>query len=96
MPKRKRDQSQDAESETGEPRAYDGAKKQRVRHKLKQGAVKIGHAFKVAKGFERQKLGRRQKTAFAEKKEADLQRINAEIGALKVRISLKSQFDGHG
>ncbi|KAI7133280.1 hypothetical protein D0864_12053 [Hortaea werneckii] len=97
MPKRKRSSSAEAasadEAMTSPPptataaasatHAPDGAKQQRVQHKLKQGAVKIGHAFKLAKGFERQKLGRRQKSAGAEKKEQDIQRINAEIAALK-------------
>ncbi|KAI7090248.1 hypothetical protein KC356_g1666 [Hortaea werneckii] len=96
MPKRKRSSSAEAvsanEALTPPPptpvvasatRAPDGAKQQRVQHKLKQGEVKVGHAFKLAKGFERQKLGRRQKSAGAEKKEQDVQRINAEIAALK-------------
>lgn len=85
MPKRKRDTSADTEAGDVIPRAYDGAKKQRVQYKLKQGVVKVGHAFKLAKGFERQKLGRRQKAAVAENKEKDIHRINAEIAALKVR-----------
>ncbi|RMY33648.1 hypothetical protein D0865_14402 [Hortaea werneckii] len=96
MPKRKRSSSAEAasadEAMTSPPPAPavapatcapDGAKQQRVQHKLKQGVVKIGHAFKLAKGFERQKLGRRQKSAGAEKKEQDIRRINAEIAALK-------------
>lgn len=98
MPKRKRSSSAETasadEAMTSPPpapaaasatRPPDGAKQQRVQHKLKQGVVKVGHAFKLAKGFERQKLGRRQKSAGAEKKEQDIQRINAEIAALKVR-----------
>ena len=102
MPKRKRSSSAEAASAdepmTSPPptataaasatHAPDGAKQQRVQHKLKQGAVKVGHSFKLAKGFERQKLGRRQKSAGAEKKEQDIQRINAEIAALKVRTLL--------
>ncbi|KAI7139001.1 hypothetical protein KC337_g52 [Hortaea werneckii] len=101
MPKRKRSSSAEAVSANealtpplptpvvaSATRAPDGAKQQRVQHKLKQGEVKFGHAFKLAKGFERQKLGRRQKSAGAEKKEQDVQRINAEIAALKVRTLL--------
>jgi hypothetical protein len=53
--------------------------------KLYQATVKLGHAFKIAKGFERQKLGRRQKTAAAAKNEKDSQRVETEIAALKVR-----------
>ncbi|KAK5136782.1 hypothetical protein LTR08_002078 [Meristemomyces frigidus] len=77
MPKRKREA--DAEAEDGRP----GAQQQRVQYKLKQTTVKLGHAFKIAKGFERQKLGRRRQTAVAEKEEKTVQRIDAEIGALK-------------
>ncbi len=41
-------------------------------------------ALKVARGFERQKLGRRQKTAKAETKDGDISRLDAEVAALKV------------
>lgn len=86
MPKRKREApTGDAEEAPIVESAPKGAKAQRIQHKLAQGSVKIGHAFKVAKGFERQKLGRRQKTAVAEQDETAAQRIYAEIGALKVR-----------
>lgn len=78
MPKRKRDSDDSDEGATG-------AKQQRIQFKLKQGTVKVGHAFKVAKGFERQKLGRRRKNAVTQKNEKDIQRIDAEIAALKVR-----------
>jgi len=87
MPKRKRDTSADIAS-AEDAAAPLGASQQRVQYKLKQGTVKLGHAFKVAKGFERQKLGRRRKAAVSEGKEKDVQRIDAEIAALKVR--------GHG
>ena len=81
MPKRKREN--DTETEDVRP----GAQQQRVQYKLKQSTVKLGHAFKVAKGFERQKLGRRRQTAVAEKEDKTVQRIDAEIGALKVRAN---------
>lgn len=80
MPKRKRE---DGEVE-GSPEPAD-PKQKRLQLKLEQGTVKLGHAFKVAKGFERQKLGRRQKTAASEKNEKNAQRIETEIAALKVR-----------
>lgn len=80
MPKRKRDDDGDARSG-----AVASAQQQRVQFKLKQGIVKLGHAFKIAKGFERQKLGRRRKNALTQKNEKDVQRIDAETGALKVR-----------
>lgn len=82
MPKRKRDTFD--QSAGGD--ASKGAKQQRIQHKLSQNVLKIAHAFKIAKGFERQKLGRRQKSAIAEEKFEDVKRIGAEIGALKVWI----------
>ena len=55
-----------------------------VEHLLEQGKKALFKSLKVARGFERQKLGRRQKTAKAEKAEDDLIRLNAEVAALKV------------
>ena len=75
MTKRKRDEADEVVD----------AKRQRVHHKIKLGVTKLGHAFKVSKGFERQKLGRRQKAAVAENNEDDNKRIDSEITALKVR-----------
>jgi len=87
MPKRKRDN--EVSSDEGD--AVFGAAQQRVQHKLQQGIVKLGHAFKIAKGFERQKLGRRRKNAIAQKDEKDVQRIDAEIAALKVRYCARME-----
>lgn len=84
MPKRKRDDFIEESSEKS-PEPVADPKQKRLQLKLHQGTVKLGHAFKVAKGFERQKLGRRQKTAAAAKNEKDAQRVEAEIAALKVR-----------
>jgi len=81
MPKRKRD----SDSPVVDASAAPSAQQQRVQHKLQQGTVKLGHAFKVAKGFERQKLGRRRKNATAQREQKIVQRIDAEIDALKVR-----------
>ncbi|KAK4901690.1 hypothetical protein LTR27_001462 [Elasticomyces elasticus] len=78
MAKRKRDEDAD-----GTPEPANGAKVQRVRHKLQHGTVKLGHAFKVAKGFERQKLSRRRKNAAKESNAKDVQRIDAEAAAVK-------------
>lgn len=79
MPKRKREGSAD------DGAAPAGARAQRITFKLNQGAVKVGHAFKVAKGFERQKLGRRQKQAKQNSDAKAAERIDNEIEALKVR-----------
>jgi hypothetical protein len=84
MPKRKRDDGAEATPEKS-PEPVADPKQKRLQLKLHQATVKLGHAFKVAKGFERQKLGRRQKTAAAAKNEKDAQRVETEIAALKVR-----------
>ena len=81
MPKRKRD---DGGDDGQDSEGHNSAKQRRVEHKLKLGATKLGHAFKIAKGFERQKLGRRRKTAVSESNVKDITRIDAEIEALKV------------
>ncbi|CAF9943292.1 MAG: hypothetical protein ALECFALPRED_010995 [Alectoria fallacina] len=50
---------------------------------LDQGKKSLFHSLKVARGFERQKLGRRQKTAKTESNAADTARLEAEVAALK-------------
>lgn len=82
MPKRKRDEDGDEES---------SVKQRRVQHKLKVGVTKLGHAFKIAKGFERQKLGRRRKNAVSQQNDKDIARIDSEIVALKARITLRKR-----
>lgn len=80
MPKRKREDDGGDSAATAKPA---GIKQQRVAYKLQQGVRKVAHAFKLAKGFERQKLSRRRKTATAQQKTQDVERIDAEIVALK-------------
>ena len=82
MPKRKRDDDDAQNSGNSSIVA------KRIEHKLKVGATKLGHAFKIAKGFERQKLGRRQKNAVSQSNSKDVARINSEIEALKVGLFL--------
>lgn len=41
-------------------------------------------ALRLARGFERQKLGRRQKVAKQARNDAETARLNAEVAALKV------------
>ncbi len=50
---------------------------------LEQSTKSLFRALKVARGFERQKLGRRQKAARAENNDADTARLEAEVAALK-------------
>lgn len=83
MPKRKRDVAEEA---GGRPRRPQQAQAKRVEEKLFHSKKVLQRALKIAKGFERQKLGRRQKTAVQQKHEADKQRIDEEIEALKVSL----------
>lgn len=56
----------------------------RTEQKLEHGQKLLFRAFKTAKGFERQKLGRRRKTASADDDTKDMERIDAEVTVLKV------------
>lgn len=58
--------------------------RQQIEGLLEQGTKALFRALKVARGFERQKLGRRQKKAKAEKNGAESMRLDAEVSALKV------------
>lgn len=58
--------------------------KQQLEGSFEQGKKSLFRALKVARGFERQKLGRRQKTAKIEKAEIDTARLESEVAALKV------------
>ena len=83
MPKRKRGCGEDDEQE--EDHEGDGRsqriRQSRFRAKIEHGNKSIASALKLARGFERQKLGRRQKTA---KNDADeILRLKDEVLALK-------------
>jgi hypothetical protein len=77
MPKRKRG---GAEIHEEEDRALK-LRKSRFRAKVDQGNKSIASALKLARGFERQKLGRRQKAAENDPKEQ--LRLKDEVAALK-------------
>src|SRR2546423_4056329 len=77
MPKRKRE---DDKIDDDEDRAQK-IRKGRFRAKIEQGNKSITSALKLARGFERQKLGRRQKAAKNDPKE--LLRLKEEVIALK-------------
>lgn len=51
-----------------------------------QGAHQLSRALKTARGFERQKLSKREQKAKKEKNDAGLERIREEIAALKVSL----------
>ncbi|CAD6563554.1 MAG: hypothetical protein ASARMPRED_000043 [Alectoria sarmentosa] len=61
---------------------------------LDQGRKSVFRSLKVARGFERQKLGRRQKTAKTESNAADTARLEAEVAALK-SLDLASTAELH-
>lgn len=78
MSKRKR--AEDAEDENATS-AKDFRHQRQIVATFSQSTKELSRAFKDARGFERQKLGRRKKTAIAEKTDTD--RIDEEVLALK-------------
>jgi hypothetical protein len=80
MPKRKRGVGQDGPSEQDR-------KKTAVERQIVLGKRELTKTLKVVKGFERQKLGRREKDARAKADNAEMERIDLEIAALKVNIN---------
>ena len=83
--KRKRDYEPEVEPSTTELRHGDVRSKEQYLASLLEGSKQLlAQALKLARGFERQKLGRRQKTAKAAANDDDSQRLTAEVKALKV------------
>jgi len=82
MPKRKRDDlAEKTTTDTRQP----SLKQLRAEQKLHHGRDLLARAFRTARGFERQKLGRRRKAASSSTGDArDGVRIDAEVVALKV------------
>jgi len=56
-----------------------------LEHEIEHGTKILHRALKVARGFERQKLGRRQKAAKDKKDRPESARLEAEVAALKAR-----------
>lgn len=82
MPKRKFEEFRD------QPRSYGITSSHSRRHERATGQIEhsktaLFRALKIARGFERQKLGRRQKNAAAEKKLDDVRRLKLEVAELK-------------
>ncbi|KAL8728088.1 MAG: hypothetical protein Q9166_005613 [cf. Caloplaca sp. 2 TL-2023] len=85
MSKRKRDEDHQVGYSLKEPTSKDlRAQKKYLEGILKRGKQLLWQALKLARGFERQKLGRRQKVAKAAKNDDDSKRLVAEVSALKV------------
>lgn len=87
--KRKRSESEDSDA-PGAPQLDRASKirKSRLEAKIDQGVKQIQQALKLARGFERQKLGRRQKTAKTKKDAADSTRLEEEVKVLKVILCI--------
>ena len=82
-PKRKHDEINGAFTRTQKPPKRQNLS--RIDATLKQAQKKVHRALKLAKGFERQKLSRRQRNAQVEGNAAETARIKAEIEAWRVR-----------
>lgn len=89
MPKRKRE-FEIPEAGSDDEDAGKSLRQRRVEHKLDQGYKLLNRAFRTAKGFERQKLGRRRKTACEKSDAKDVARIDTEIEAIKVGAARES------
>lgn len=94
MSKRKRGEDVDADHASG-PNNF--RKQRQITATFEDSSKQLAKAFKTARGFERQKLGRRKKNAAAGKDEKEMARIDAEVAALKVRwqndINYEQNYD---
>lgn len=84
MPKRKRGEAADSNSEPNAKSRRSRPQTARLEQTIENGCQMLHRALKTARGFERQKLGRRQKTARGNKDEGEQHRLDAEVKALKV------------
>ncbi|WEW58708.1 bud-site-selection protein [Emydomyces testavorans] len=82
MPKRKRDDCDETSSSDPQGRRLT-LRATRLEQKIELGIQQIHRALKTARGFERQKLGRRQKNAQSSGLNAQLSRLCEEVQALK-------------
>lgn len=91
MSKRKHSALEDDMHPGKGPSATEGSndfRSTRLRRRFERGTQLLFRALKTARGIERQKLGRRQKTAAKEEDGKALERLAAEVQALKVRSSI--------
>ena len=86
MPKRKRSHAELHEPaiDPNDPTESIRRQKQLSKSTLDQYEKTLFRALRLARGFERQKLGRRQKVAKKAKDDAETARLNTEVAALKV------------
>lgn len=97
MPKRKLSDLETTPQPNPNPKSKSKSSIQatRLTQLFDQGVHNLSRALKTARGFERQKLGKREQRAKKEKDEKLLGRIGEEIGALKVCLfffSFRSGF----
>ena len=94
MSKRKRAIEDDDGVDPDEPAKQDLPTQQsRLESVLERSKQTLFQALKLAKGFERQKIGRRQKTAKATNDDGNSERLAAEYVAIKVRCYSRLSLD---
>lgn len=91
MPKRKRNDVADSNSGPNPKSRRSQPQAARLEQTVDNGYQMLHRALKTARGFERQKLGRRQKTAREKKEDEEQGRLDAEVKALKVSGAKLSQ-----
>ena len=93
MPKRRRSETDtfDYDTVNTSARVY-GNQRAQADGLIEIGKKTLFKALKTARGFERQKLGRRQKSARAANNQEDIERLAAEVAALKVRHAHYNRF----
>ena len=75
-----------------DPKSKSSIQATRLTQLFDQGVHNLSRALKTARGFERQKLGKREQRAKKEKDEKLLGRTGEEIGALKVCLFFFSEW----
>lgn len=94
MPKRKRFETGTVEGQSDESLARSvRSQRQQLDTFIEYGKKNLFRSLKVARGFERQKLGRRQKIAKENHDDAETARLEAEVAALKVRRARTLNMD---
>ena len=84
MPKRKLSDLESTPQTNSTSKSKPSIQVTRLNQLFDQGVQSLSRALKTARGFERQKLGKREQKAKKEKDEKLLERIGEEIGTLKV------------
>ena len=83
MRKRKFEEFRDQPRPNNNASPRESQRQERIDGQLHNSKTALFRALKIARGFERQKLGRRQKNAAAEKNLDDVRRLRLEVAELK-------------